>query len=103
VVYASDAKFQKDYKNYFHESGCTGPKERIAMEYNRIMFEYLTRTYGKKWIKSARKDILGLKHYKQNIKKRWLEKEYADKHLERFVSKNEDFSFCQKACLDLIL
>lgn len=64
VVFASDAKFQKDYKIYYHESGCTGAREKIAIEYNRVMFKYLTQTYGKKWIKTVRKDILGLKSYK---------------------------------------
>jgi len=64
VIYASDAKFQKDYKIYYHESGCTGPREQIAIEYNRVMFKYLTQTYGKKWLKTVRKDILGLKSYK---------------------------------------
>jgi hypothetical protein len=64
AVYASDAKFQEDYKIYYHESGCTGPREQIAIEYNRVMFKYLTQTYGKKWLKTVRKDILGLKSYK---------------------------------------
>jgi hypothetical protein len=67
VVYASDAKFEEDYKIFYHESGCTGPREQIAIEYNKVMFKYLTQTYGKKWVKTARKDILGLKSYKQSI------------------------------------
>lgn len=64
LVFASDAKFQEDYKIYYHESGCTGPREQIAIEYNRVMFKYLTQTHGKKWLKTVRKDILGLKSYK---------------------------------------
>ncbi|MEJ7559889.1 MAG: hypothetical protein WKF66_16375 [Pedobacter sp.] len=67
VVFSNDAKFQENYKIYYHESGCTGPNEQIAIEYNRVMFKYLTHAFGKKWLKTVRKDVLGLKGYKQNI------------------------------------
>jgi len=64
VVFASDPKFQEDYNIYYNESGCTGPREHLAIEYNRVMFKFLTQAYGKKWLKTVRKDILGLKGYK---------------------------------------
>ena len=63
VVLAGDEKFQQDYKIYYYESGCTGPNEKIAIEYNRVMFKHLTQAYGKKWLKNVRKDVLGLKRY----------------------------------------
>jgi len=44
VSYPSDAKFQGDYKIYYHESGCTGPREQLAIAYNSVMFKYLTQT-----------------------------------------------------------
>lgn len=61
--YPSDAQFKKDFKVYFYEFGCTGPEPTLANEYNKITFEYLTKVYGKAWIKRARRDILGLKEF----------------------------------------
>lgn len=63
VVLAGDEKFQQDYKIYYYESCCAGPNEKIAIEYNRVMFKHLTEAYGKKWLKNVRKDVLGLKRY----------------------------------------
>ncbi|MCX2477237.1 hypothetical protein OQZ33_23085 [Pedobacter sp. MC2016-05] len=63
VVLARDEKFQQDYKIFYYESGCAGPNEKIAIEYNRVMFKHLTQAYGKKWLKNVRKDVLGLKRY----------------------------------------
>lgn len=64
VAFPNDTKFQGDYKIYYQESGCTGPSEQLAIAYNSVMFKYLTQTYGKKWLKTVRKDVLGLKGYK---------------------------------------
>ena len=64
VVFASDAKFQEDFSIYYYESGCTGPNEKLAIAYNSVMFKYLTQIYGKKWLKTVRKDVPGLKRSK---------------------------------------
>jgi hypothetical protein len=65
VVYSSDGKFEEKYKVYYYESGCTGPTEKFAIEYNRIIFEYLTNLYGGKWKAEIRKDVLGFKKWKR--------------------------------------
>jgi len=61
VVYATDEKFENKYKVYYYESGCTGPREKFATEYNKVIFEHLTDHFGRKWKKEARKDVIGLR------------------------------------------
>lgn len=61
VVYTTDKKFEDKYKAYYYESGCTGPKEKFAVEYNKIIFAYLTDKYGRKWKKEIRKDVIGFR------------------------------------------
>ena len=59
IVYTTDRKFENKYKTYYYESGCTGLKEKFAVEYNRIIFAHLTEKYGTKWKKEVRKDVIG--------------------------------------------
>jgi len=66
VVYTTDAKFQGDFNIYFYDLGCTGTLDKYAIEYNRVIFEYLTSVFGKKWIRIVRKDVIGLTAYKHN-------------------------------------
>lgn len=64
IVYSTDLRFENDFKIKYLESGCTGPKEEFAIEYNNTIFNYLTDKYGTKWKKDVRKDVSGLKNYK---------------------------------------
>ena len=66
VVNQTDSSFEKNYKIQYHDFGCSGPSAEIALVYNKVMFNFLTDVYGKKWIKSARKDIIGLKDFKRH-------------------------------------
>ena len=66
VVNQTDFSFEKIYKIQYFDFGCNGPSAEMALAYNKVMFNYLTDTYGKKWIKSARKDIIGLKDFKRH-------------------------------------
>ncbi|MGS2738747.1 FEKKY domain-containing protein [Sinomicrobium sp. M5D2P17] len=61
VFYKSDTRFAKKYKVNFIEYGCEGVAWESLYEYNRTVFEYLDKKYGKKWRKKIRKDIVGLK------------------------------------------
>ena len=60
VFYKSDSKFAKKYNVNFVEYGCEAIAEESLYEYNRTVFEYLDKKYGKKWRKKIRKDIFGL-------------------------------------------
>tara|TARA_R110002020_G_C15948382_1_gene745372 strand:- start:57 stop:656 length:600 start_codon:yes stop_codon:yes gene_type:complete len=60
VFYKSDSKFAKKYNVNFVEYGCEGIAEESLYEYNKTVFEYLDKKYGKKWRKKIRKDIVGL-------------------------------------------
>jgi hypothetical protein len=62
MVYSTDNNFQNKYDVFYYESGCTGPKEKFAVEYNRTVFKYLTDKYGKKWKKEIRKDVIGFRN-----------------------------------------
>ncbi|WP_108171852.1 hypothetical protein [Christiangramia gaetbulicola] len=63
VIIATDPQFEEKYKIYFYEYGCTGPDQNLIEEYNKIIFNYLSDQYGKKWIKEVRDDVVGLKDW----------------------------------------
>lgn len=62
TVYTTDKKFENKYKVFYYESGCTGPTEKFVFEYNRTIFKHLTDTYGDKWKKEIRKDVIGFRN-----------------------------------------
>ena len=39
VVYNTDKKFERKYNTRYLESGCTGPAEELAAEYNKTVFQ----------------------------------------------------------------
>ncbi len=63
VAYSTDLQFENEFKVKYLESGCTGPKEEFADEYNFTIFNYLTTQYGSKWKKNIRKDVAGFSNY----------------------------------------
>ena len=68
VLIATDPQFEDKYKIYFYEYGCTGADQNLIENYNKIIFDYLTDLYGKKWIKEVRDDVVGLDDWKKNLK-----------------------------------
>ena len=70
TIIATDPQFEKEYGIYFYEFGCTGPENDIIIAYNRIIFEHLNSTKGKKWIKEVRDDVIGFKEWKRNYKRK---------------------------------
>ena len=62
VVYTTDKNFEDKYKVFYYESGCTGPTEKFAVEYNKTILKHLTDKYGKKWRKEIRKDVIGFRN-----------------------------------------
>lgn len=59
--YKSQDKFEKKYKVYYFDFGCTPDFNECILEYNRMVFAYLDKKYGNKWRKEARTDIIGFK------------------------------------------
>ena len=61
VIYETDKTFQIKYGVSFFDYGCVSPSQECMLAYNKTVFEYLDKTYGKDWRKEIRKDIIGLK------------------------------------------
>lgn len=66
VIYDTDKDFQNNYGVYYYEFGCVGPETECTKKYNFLVFEYLRKTKGNKWLKDIRKDVLGLKDWRKN-------------------------------------
>jgi hypothetical protein len=66
VVHRTDQDFEQKYKVYYFDFGDTPPELKCVIKYNQMVFDYLTNTFGKKWIKQARKDIIGLSAWKKH-------------------------------------
>lgn len=70
IVYTTDSIFENRYDTYYHDSGCTGPRENLAIAYNIFIFQHLTENNGKKWQSEVRKDVLGFKEWKRKKNKK---------------------------------
>ena len=57
IVYTTDSIFEKKFKVYYYEQGCVGPDNELMKEYNYVIFNYLSDTYGKKWKREIRRKI----------------------------------------------
>lgn len=61
VVYTTDKAFESSYKIFYNDFGCVaGDRQECLIAYNKTIFDYLDKTYGKKWRKEIRKDAIGL-------------------------------------------
>jgi hypothetical protein len=57
---SNDISFQKKYKVFFQDFGCiAGDWNECMIEYNKTIFNYLDKTYGKKWRREIRNDAIG--------------------------------------------
>jgi hypothetical protein len=70
IVYTADEEFEYKYGIYFHDFGCVSPDYKCIIEYSISVFDYLTKTYGNKWKREIRKDVIELKEW--NRKKNGL-------------------------------
>jgi hypothetical protein len=63
IVYTTDKVFERKYNVVFYDFGCVAAdSQECLLAYNKTIFEYLDRTFGKKWRKEIRKDAIGLKN-----------------------------------------
>lgn len=53
--------FEKKYTVKYHDFGDTPPDVKCCMAYNKAVFAFLDKKYGKSWRKDARDDVIGLK------------------------------------------
>ena len=70
TIISTDPQFEKEYGIYFYEFGCTGPENEIMIAYNKLIFEHLNSTKGKKWTKEVRDDVIGFNEWKRNYKRK---------------------------------
>jgi hypothetical protein len=61
ITYKNQGVFEKKYNIKYYDFGCTSPSEECAIQYNKTIFDYLDKIYGRKWRKEVRKDVIGLK------------------------------------------
>ena len=65
VIVETDTEFEEKYGVFFYEYGCTGPDDKMLTAYNETVFDFMTDTFGKKWMREVRKDVIGLKVWKR--------------------------------------
>jgi len=65
VVVTKDKAFENKYQIYYYDFGCNAPNLDCSKNYNEFAFNYLTELYGGKWKKEVRRDVIGLKKWKQ--------------------------------------
>jgi hypothetical protein len=61
VYYVGQDKFEKKYKVYYYDFGCTPDYDECILAYNKKVFAYLDKKYGDKWRKEVRQDVIGFK------------------------------------------
>jgi hypothetical protein len=57
IIYKNQEKFEKKYKIKYEDFGCMPPQMECIEAYNQFIFEYLDKTFGKKWRKDVREDV----------------------------------------------
>jgi hypothetical protein len=52
--------FEANYGIKYYDFGCISLDEESITSYNKVIFKFLDKKYGKKWRKEVRKDVVGL-------------------------------------------
>lgn len=61
----TDAVAEQKFQFHYYEYGCSPLDEACILGYNHRIFAYLTKRYGKKWLKAVRPDVVGLQAWKR--------------------------------------
>ncbi len=56
----ADDRFEKKYKVRYLDFGCTPPALDCVKAYNKTVFKHLDSTYGSRWRKEVRRDVVFL-------------------------------------------
>lgn len=65
----NDNEFQKHFKVNYYDFGCVSPKKNLLKAYNFEVFKFLSDKFGNTWLKTVRKDAIGLDEYKMSLEK----------------------------------
>ena len=60
IVYTKDQNFSEKYKISFYDYGCLPDDYNCIFSYNKAIFSYLDKKYGKGWRDEVRNDVIGL-------------------------------------------
>jgi len=52
--------FETNYGIKYYDFGCISLDQESITSYNKVIFKFLDKKYGKKWRKEVRKDVVGL-------------------------------------------
>ncbi|WBO83209.1 FEKKY domain-containing protein [Hymenobacter yonginensis] len=63
--FAADTVFENSYGVFYREEGCTGSVKECVVLYNQQVFHYLTEKYGRQWLRTVRKDVVGFREWKK--------------------------------------
>jgi hypothetical protein len=53
----ADFKFERRYGIKYDDLGCVAPADSCIAEYNKVIFAYLDKRFGRKWRSEVRKDV----------------------------------------------
>lgn len=69
TIYPDQHLFESKYGVKYDDYGDTPPPQECVEQYNREIFEYLDKKFGKSWRKEVRKDVVGLKNKNETLTK----------------------------------
>ncbi len=61
VATPNEDHFEKKYTVKYHDFGDIPQKVKCSIAYNKVVFEFLDKKFGKSWRRDARADVIGLK------------------------------------------
>jgi hypothetical protein len=61
VASPNEDHFEKKYTVKYHDFGDTPQKYKCSVAYNKVVFAFLDKKFGKSWRKDVRPDVIGLK------------------------------------------
>lgn len=59
AIVVGQEDFEKRFNVKYYDFGCTPPDFKCVTDYNKVVFNYLDKSYGTKWRKKVRKDVIG--------------------------------------------
>jgi hypothetical protein len=65
VIQKKDVEFEKQYTIQYYDFGCTPPANfKVYENYNLMVFNYLLKEHGEKWISFLNKNAFGFAKWK---------------------------------------
>jgi hypothetical protein len=71
-IISTQANFEQKYQLKYEDFGCIPPIDSCVWAYHQVIFEYLDTTFGRKWQREIRSDVLFFQIWKKEQRKlRW--------------------------------